>query len=121
MLMLVFAFLLAVGGSLAVFHVPMADAQALSEEEKAKLRVEYDQLQVEITEWERVLAETRQKKNSLQGDVTELNAQIKKAETEIKQRNNTISRLAGEINEKVSHIASLEERLFLGEKEGEET
>lgn len=98
----------------AVYIVPSASAQALSEEQKASLRAEYDKLQVEIAEWQKVLDETRAKKNTLQGDVTLLNAQIKKAETEIRQRGNTIARLAGEINEKTKHILSLEERLEEG-------
>ena len=61
-----------------------------------------------------MLDETKQKKNTLQGDVTLLNAQIKKAEAEIKQRSGIISRLAGEINEKVKNISALEERLLQG-------
>jgi peptidoglycan hydrolase CwlO-like protein len=83
-------------------------AYALTEEEKAKLRVEYDKLQQEILEWQKVLDDTRAKKNTIQGDVTALNAQIKKAETEIKQRNNTITTLAAEINEKTTRIGMLE-------------
>jgi peptidoglycan hydrolase CwlO-like protein len=91
-------------------------AYALTEEEKAKLRVEYDKLQQEILEWQKVLDDTRAKKNTIQGDVTALNAQIKKAETEIKQRNNTITTLAAEINEKTTRIGMLEERIRRGQE-----
>ena len=91
-----------------------ASAQSLSPEEKARLQAAYDQLQVEIAEWQKVLDETRNKKNTLQGDVTALNAQIKRAETQIRQRNNTISRLAGEINEKTNRIGELENRIEQG-------
>ena len=89
-------------------------AQALTEADKTRLRAEYDKLQEEILQWQKVLDETRAKKNTLQGDVTALNAQIKKAEAEIKQRNTVITRLAGEINQKVARIGELEQRIERG-------
>lgn len=104
---------LTIGAAGIVSFLPLlsVEAQALTEEDKARLRAEYDQLQQEIAQWQKVLDDTKTKKNTLQGDVTLLNAQIKKAEAEIKQRNTTINTLAGEINEKVKHISALEERL----------
>src|SRR3989344_6332215 len=100
------------GFAVAVFtpHV----AYALTEAEKATLRAEYDKLQVEIAEWQKVLDETRAKKNTLQGDVTVLNAQIKKAEAEIRQRGTVIAQLAGEINQKVARIGELEDKIERG-------
>lgn len=89
-------------------------AQTLSLEERARLQAEYDALQKEIAEWQKILDETRAKKNTIQGDVTALNAQIKKAEAEIKQRNSTISRLVTEINQKTTRIATLENRITEG-------
>ncbi len=114
--MLIFSFglLIGVGGFVSSYNPPQAEAQALTEEDKARLRAEYDQLQKEIAEWQKVLDETRAKKNTIQGDVTFLNAQIKKAEAEIRQRNSTVAKLAGEINEKTKHISALEERLEEG-------
>lgn len=91
-------------------------AFALTEDEKAKLRTEYDQLQQEIAQWQKVLDDTRAKKSSLQGDVTALNAQIAKATAEIKQRNNTISTLASEINQKEAKIDTLEDRIIRGQE-----
>ncbi len=105
---------LALGGTFGTYNAPKAEAQALTEEDKARLRAEYDQLQKEIAEWQKVLDETKAKKNTIQGDVTLLNAQIKKAEAEIRQRTGIINRLAGEINEKIEHISELEERLAEG-------
>lgn len=102
---------LGVTASMSFLPLLSVEAQALTEEDKARLRAEYDQLQQEIAQWQKVLDDTKTKKNTLQGDVTLLNAQIKKAEAEIKQRNTTINTLAGEINEKVKHISALEERL----------
>ena len=90
-------------------------AQELSAEERARLQAEYDKLQVEIAQWQKVLDETRAKKGTLQGDVTALNAQIAKAQAEINQRNNTITTLAASINQKAKKIATLEARLEDGQ------
>ncbi|MES2007034.1 MAG: hypothetical protein V4436_02920 [Patescibacteria group bacterium] len=91
-------------------------AFALTDDEKARLRTEYDQLQQEILEWQKVLDDTRAKKNTLQGDVSALNAQIAKATAEIKQRNNTIAQLASDINEKTQKIGTLEDRIQEGQE-----
>lgn len=100
-----------VGGYITVIPTTFVQAQTLSPEERARLQAEYDALQKEIAQWQKVLDETRAKKNTIQGDVTALDAQIKKAQAEIKQRNGTISRLITEISQKSSHIASLEARI----------
>ncbi len=89
-------------------------AQDLSPEERARLQAEYDKLQTEIAQWQKVLDETKAKKNSLQGDVTGLNAQIAKAQAEINQRNITITTLSGEITKKAKSISTLESRLEQG-------
>lgn len=91
-----------------------AMAQALTEEEKSKLQAELDRLQKEIDQWQSVLVETRAKKGTLQGDVTLLDAQIKKAEAEIRQRNVTITSLARDIREKTARITTLEDSLARG-------
>jgi peptidoglycan hydrolase CwlO-like protein len=91
--------------------VPVIYSQTLSPQDKARLQAEYDALQVEIAQWQKVLEETKAKKNTLQGDVTILNAQIAKAEKEIKQRNITVTTLNTEINQKVKNITSLESRI----------
>lgn len=101
-------------GVYAAFVAQQASAQALTPQEKAKLQAEYDALQAEIAQWQKILDETRAKKNTIQGDVTALDAQIKKAETEIKQRNNTITRLGSEIKQKTEHISTLEQKLNAG-------
>src|SRR5262245_48546137 len=86
---------LLLGGGFVLYQAVLpnqAEAQALTEADKARLRAEYDQLQQEIAEWQKVLDDTRAKKKTLTGDVTALNAQIKQAETAIRAKNNTISR-----------------------------
>jgi peptidoglycan hydrolase CwlO-like protein len=92
-------------------HTFTASSQALSAGERERLQNQYDQLQTEIAQWQKVLDETKAKKDTLQGDVTILNAQIAKATSEIKQRNITITTLTGEIKQKVANISSLEARI----------
>lgn len=114
--MLVFfvGLLLGMGGVFGLQTPEAVEAQTLTPEQRAKLQAEYDKIQEEIVHWQGVLNEARLKKNTLQGDVTILNAQIKKAEAEIKSRNNTIAVLGKEIDEKSEHIQTLEEKLEEG-------
>jgi peptidoglycan hydrolase CwlO-like protein len=91
-------------------------AYALTDQEKAALRAEYDQLQQEIAQWQQVIKDTQSKKASLQGDVTTLNAQIAQAQAKLKQLNTTITQLAGQINEKSAQISALEERIEAGQE-----
>jgi len=94
-----------------LIKAPISYSQTLSPQDKVRLQAEYDALQTEIAQWQKVLDETKAKKNTLQGDVTILNAQIAKAEKEIKQRNITVTTLNTEINQKVKNISSLESRI----------
>ena len=107
---------IAVAAALTLLAVFMPHpAYALTDQEKAALRAEYDQLEAEIAQWQQVIDETQKKKASLQGDVTELNAQISKAQAQIKQLNGTITQLAGQINDKSAEITALENRISAGE------
>jgi len=96
--------------------VPTAQAQILSPEQKAKLQAEYDQLQLEIAQWQKVLDTTRAKKKTLTGDVTALDAQIKKAQKEIQQRTISITTLGSEIIQKTAAITTLEQKLAAGKE-----
>ncbi len=93
---------------------PRASADFLTDADKARLQTEYNSIQAEITEWQKVLDDTRTKKASLQGDVTALNALIKKATAEIKQRNITVAQLSDQIQQKTSLITDFEEQLRRG-------
>lgn len=99
-----------------LFYAPAALAATLSPEERARLQAEYDQLQQEIAQWQKVLDETKAKKNTLTGDVTALNAQIAKAQKEIQQRSITITSLGSEISQKTAVISTLEQRLAAGKE-----
>lgn len=84
------------------------------EEQEAKLQAEYDELQKEIAHWTGVLTETRQKANSLEGDITILNAKIKEAEATIRAKNIAIGRLSDEIENRTEKLEDLESRLTKG-------
>jgi peptidoglycan hydrolase CwlO-like protein len=105
--------LVLLGGAYAVAVYPVS-GQALSAAERAQLEAEYAKLQEEIAEWEQVLKTTRAKKGSLQGDVTLLNAQIKQAEAQIRQKNLAISDLGTEIQKKSARINSLSSQIDRG-------
>lgn len=90
--------------------IPLS-AQELSEDERKELEAEYDKLQEEIAQWEKILVETRAQKGTLQGDVTALNAQIREAETQIKAKNNAINRLSSEIKQRSVRINELEGKI----------
>ncbi|MEK7109305.1 MAG: lytic murein transglycosylase [Patescibacteria group bacterium] len=94
----------------------VAHAQELTPQERAALQAEFDQLQVEIAEWQKVLDETKAKKNTLKGDVTVLTAQINKAQAEINQRNVTITQLQSQITQKAKTVATLEAKLSEGQE-----
>ncbi|HVZ76284.1 MAG TPA: lytic murein transglycosylase [Candidatus Paceibacterota bacterium] len=93
---------------------PHASAQTLTDQQKAQLQAQYDELQAEIAQWQQVLNDTKAKKASLQGDVTTLNAEIAKAQAEIKQRTITITTLGNEIDQKNAQISDLEDSIDQG-------
>lgn len=98
-----------------VLPIPV-HAEFFSPEERARLEAQYQEIQKEIAQWQSILDDTQLKKNSLQGDVTMLNAQIKKAEAEIKQRSITISNLNAEINARSAKIKNLDQRIVRGQE-----
>ncbi len=103
--------LLGVGVLYVLQPVAPAEAQEMSAEERARLQAQYDQLQKEIEQYQKIIDDTRAKANTIQGDVTILDTQIKKAQAEINQRTSTINTLASTINQKTKTIATLESRL----------
>lgn len=100
--------------AIAVPTLSPIHAQELSERQRERLEEELEDLQEEIAEWEKVLAETREKKGTLQGDVTLLNAQIKQAEAQIRAKNVAIGNLGTEIKQKNVRITELVEKIEEG-------
>lgn len=104
------------GGAFFIALPSPASAEFLTDADKVRLQEEYNKIQAEIVEWQKILDETRSKKNSLQGDVTSLNALIKKAEAEIKQRGVTVQTLGNEIKQKSQLITDYEDQLHRGKR-----
>ncbi len=115
---IVFVIVLLFVGNLNTSQLVLAQScpANMSSTECTRLTNELKDLEKEIAEWQRILDDTRAKKNTLAGDVSILNAQIVKAEKEIKQRNITLNTLNSEINQKVANINSLENRIENNQK-----
>ncbi len=108
-----FLFIAICTGSFALSqHV--AQAQKLTPQERAALQAQYDELQKEIAAQQQIIKDTQAKKNTLQGDVTLLNAQIKAAQAKIDAKNIVIKQLAAQIVQKNVVIGQLSERILRG-------
>lgn len=115
---------LIVAFSIAAFcglaFLPIYESQALAQdltpEERAALQAQYDELQKEIAEQQQIIADTQAKKNTLQGDVTLLDAQIKAAQAQINAKNITIKQLSSQIAQKNVVIGQLSERIERGKE-----
>lgn len=105
----------AVVGGLFAFHSPLR-AQDLTPQERAELERQYDQLMKEIAEQQAIIKETQAQKNTLQGDVTFLNAKIRAAQAQIDAKNITIRQLAAQITKKNEVIGQLSARIERGKE-----
>ncbi|KKW40192.1 hypothetical protein A3I46_01025 [Candidatus Kaiserbacteria bacterium RIFCSPLOWO2_02_FULL_54_13] len=94
----------------------LVQAQDLTQEERAVLQAQYDELQKEIAVQQQIIKDTQAKKNTLQGDVTLLNAKIKAAQAQIDAKNITIKQLAAQIAKKNVVIGQLSERIERGKE-----
>lgn len=106
----------AVCGSVFAVSAPATHAQNLSPEERAVLQRQYDDLQNEIAAQQQIIKDTQAKKNTLQGDVTLLNAQIKAAQAKIDAKNIIIKQLAAQIVQKNAVIGQLSNRIERGKE-----
>lgn len=98
----------------AAYPAYLTHAQELTEREREALEEEYEVLQQEIVQWQKILDVTRAKKAGLQGDVTSLNAQIAQAEAQIRQKNIAIGKLGKEITMKTARINELSAKIADG-------
>ena len=89
-------------------------AQELSPAQRAELQAQYDQLQKEIEQQQQIIKETQAQKQSLQGDVTTLNAKIKAAQAQIDAKNIVIKQLSVQIAQKNVVIGKLNTRIENG-------
>lgn len=110
---IVFVFTIVFG---SVFTANVVRAQELTPEERVALQQQYDELQKEIAVQQQIIKDTQAKKNTLQGDVTLLNAQIKAAQAQINAKNITIKQLSAQIAKKNVVISELENRISRGKE-----
>ena len=108
--------LLTVSGSAFAIPQSSVEAQNLTPEERVVLQAQYDELQKEIAAQQQIIKETQAKKNTLQGDVTLLNAQIKAAQAKIDAKNIVIKQLSAQIAKKNVVIGQLAERIERGKE-----
>ncbi|MBI4089041.1 lytic murein transglycosylase [Candidatus Kaiserbacteria bacterium] len=110
-----FLFITICAGGFAVSERSAA-AQDLTPEERAALQAQYDELQKEIALQQQIIKDTQAKKNTLQGDVTLLDAQIKEAQAQINAKNITIKQLSAQIVKKNTVIGQLSDRIERGKE-----
>ncbi|MCR4276062.1 MAG: lytic murein transglycosylase [Candidatus Parcubacteria bacterium] len=91
-------------------------AQDLTSEERIALQAQYDELQKEIAVQQQIIKDTQAQKNTLQGDVTLLNAKIKAAQAQIDAKNITIKQLSAQIAKKNVVIGQLSDRILSGQE-----
>lgn len=91
-------------------------AEQLTAQERATLQQQYDELQKEIALQEQIIKDTQAQKNTLQGDVTFLNAKIKAAQAQIDAKNIAIRQLGSQIAQKNVIIAQLSDRIASGKE-----
>ena len=108
--------LIAVFGSSFILSPHVVQAQDLTPTERAALQAQYDELQAEIAVQQQIIKDTQAKKNTLQGDVTLLNAQIKAAQAQINAKNITIKQLSAQIVQKNVVIVQLSDRILRGQE-----
>src|SRR3989344_3845065 len=109
-----FLFFVAYAGVFTLSHA--VQAQNLSPNERAELEAQYEELLEEIAAQQQIIKETQAQKNTLQGDVTLLNAKIKAAQAQIDAKNIAIKQLAAQIAKKNETIGQLEKRIERGKE-----
>lgn len=108
--------LVVVSASALLFPSAATRAQDLTPEERAVLQAQLAEYEKEIAEQQQIIKETQAKKNTLQGDVTLLNAKIKAAQAQINAKNIAIKQLSAQIAKKNAVIGQLSERIERGKE-----
>jgi peptidoglycan hydrolase CwlO-like protein len=115
-ILIAFIAVIAVFSSISLVSTHSIQAQELTPEERASLQRPYDELQKEIAVQQQIIKDTQAKKDTLQGDVTTLNAQIKAAQAQINAKNITIKQLSSQIAKKDVVIVQLSDRITRGKE-----
>ncbi|MDP2655462.1 MAG: lytic murein transglycosylase [bacterium] len=115
-ILIAFISAIALISSISLVSTHSIQAQELTPEERASLQRQYDELQKEIAVQQQIIKDTQAKKDTLQGDVTTLNAQIKAAQAKINAKNITIKQLSSQIAKKDVVIVQLSDRIARGKE-----
>jgi len=108
--------LVIVSAGALLFPSAATRAQDLTPQERAAFQAQLTELEKEIAEQQQIIKETQAKKNTLQGDVTLLNAKIKAAQAQINAKNIAIKQLSAQIANKNAVIGQLSERIERGKE-----
>ena len=113
------AFTLLIALCIGIFSTPpVVQAQELCQtpEERVACEATLAEYEKEIAIQQQIIKDTQAKKNTLQGDVTLLNAQIKSAQAQINAKNISIKQLAAQIEKKSEVIVELSGRIERGKE-----
>lgn len=91
-------------------------AEALTDEEKAKLQAELVQIEKEKAETTKVLNVVKTQTTSIQKDVNVLTSEIKQKQLNIKAKDINIKQIGGEINTKTKKIGELNQQIQKGQE-----
>lgn len=91
--------------------VSPVEAQLTKEEQRKQLEGELVQIEKEIQEQNHLLSKKRGERQTVERDAAILNAEIRKAQLKIQERNLTIQGLSGEIGQKEQTIEELTEKI----------
>lgn len=96
--------------SAPIFFYPR-EAEALDDEEKAKLEKELGEIEKEIAQYEKVLATTQQEKQTLQNKINELKQKAAKINLQIESTNVSLNYLNVQIGETITSIAKTTDKV----------
>lgn len=96
--------------SAPIFFSPR-EAEALDDEEKAKLEKELGEIEKEIAQYEKVLATTQQEKQTLQNKINELKQKAAKINLQIESTNVNLNYLNVQIDETIASITKTTDKV----------
>lgn len=103
--------LFVVGALLLLLSFALPVVAETNEERRARLQAELDRLTQEIAGQQVLLDETRGERQSLERDISLLNAEIEKAQLAIRRRTLTISQIADDITDREAAMRALDDKL----------
>ena len=102
--------------SYAGFSLPARAHAATSAEERAVLQAQLDQIEKDILNNKGTLSELQKQRTTLERDISILDNKIKTAQLQIKQTDLTLTKLKGDISEKLASIKEVNAKVKRGEE-----